>query len=318
MKLTEYLRNPNDITCKLAKQMGINYATIRLPEDGRDLSSLDVLDRITKEYQDIGMTPKVIEPIPNFYYESVKQNLKDRDEKIEKIIKLIKNMGSLGIEVLCANFMAKIGWFRTEVDIVERGGAYVSGFSYKDTDRHLNEHPEYTQDEIRENLYYFLDAVKPHLVENNVKLALHPDDPPVPYLNGIGRILISADEIENIIKYAHCPNIGITMCQGTYAAMGEDISKTIKRFDDKIFFVHFRDILGDRYNFHETFHDNGLTDMVEAIRAYKDIGFDGYMRVDHVPSMTGEQNKNPGYENMGRLYAVGYLKGIIEAVYHEG
>ena len=67
-------------------------------------------------------------------------------------------------------------------------------------------------------------------------------------------------------------------------------------------------------NFVETFHEAGRTDMFEAMRAYKEVGYTGPFRVDHVPTMEGEQQVSPGYETMGRLYAIGYAKGLIEGV----
>ena len=96
--------------------------------------------------------------------------------------------------------------------------------------------------------------------------------------------------------------------------MGEKITDVIERFGkkNKINFVHFRDITGSKYNFHETFHDNGMTDMAECVIAYNKVGFDGYARVDHVPTLAGEDNNSPGYCSLGRLYAIGYFKGLCE------
>ncbi len=80
----------------------------------------------------------------------------------------------------------------------------------------------------------------------------------------------------------------------------------------KIFFVHFRNIQGTREKFVETFHDAGQIDMYEAMKAYHDI--EGPMRPDHAPTMEGESNAEPGYAVMGRLFAVGYMRGLIEAI----
>ena len=98
--------------------------------------------------------------------------------------------------------------------------------------------------------------------------------------------------------------------------MNADIPKEIRRFGNQkqIHFVHFRDTEGTPDRFVETFHDNGPTDMVEAIRAYREVGYTGPMRVDHVPTLAGEENVAPGYEVLGRLYAIGYTKGLMEAV----
>jgi mannonate dehydratase len=98
--------------------------------------------------------------------------------------------------------------------------------------------------------------------------------------------------------------------------MGADVPAEIRRFGRQgaIHFVHFRDVEGTPERFVETFHDEGRTDMFEAVRAYRDVGFSGPMRVDHVPTMAGEDNANPGYAAIGRLYALGYAKGLIEGV----
>ena len=98
--------------------------------------------------------------------------------------------------------------------------------------------------------------------------------------------------------------------------MGEDVPKWIHLFGEqgKLFFVHFRDVRGTRENFVETFHDDGQTDMYAAMKTYWDVGYSGPMRPDHAPTMEGEDNENPGYEVMGRLFAVGYMKGLIEAI----
>jgi mannonate dehydratase len=83
----------------------------------------------------------------------------------------------------------------------------------------------------------------------------------------------------------------------------------------KIAYVHFRDVRGTPERFVETFHDDGPTDMLACMRAYQAIGFEGVLRPDHVPTMEGESNDNPGYEALGRLFAIGYIRGLQEAVY---
>jgi mannonate dehydratase len=99
--------------------------------------------------------------------------------------------------------------------------------------------------------------------------------------------------------------------------MGEDIPSAIRYFGkrDKIFFVHFRDIRGNKWNFEETFHDEGITDMHEAMNAYYEVGFRGPIRPDHVPTMAGDNHDHPGYSVLGTLYAMGYIRGLMEATY---
>ena len=98
-----------------------------------------------------------------------------------------------------------------------------------------------------------------------------------------------------------------------------DIPAAIRYFGarQKLFFAHFRDVRGSVPVFEETFHDEGKTDMAAAMRAYRDIGFDGPMRPDHAPTMEGESNDNPGYMVRGKIFAIGYMKGLIAAINSE-
>ena len=138
----------------------------------------------------------------------------------------------------------------------------------------------------------------------------------MPELRGIGRILTSAAAFDRVFSLYDSPVNGMTFCQGCFSTMGEDIPAAIRHFGEqkKIFFVHFRDVAGDKYNFHETFHDDGKTDMFKAMSTYYDVGFDGIARPDHVPTMKGENAAMPSYGVQGQLYAVGYIKGLMEAV----
>ena len=78
--------------------------------------------------------------------------------------------------------------------------------------------------------------------------------------------------------------------------------------------MHFRDVTGHTTHFSEEWHDNGKTDMYAAMKAYYDVGFRGPLRPDHVPTVAGDSNDHPGYSNMGTLFAIGYIKGLMESV----
>jgi len=109
---------------------------------------------------------------------------------------------------------------------------------------------------------------------------------------------------------------GNTLCQGNFALMTDDLPAVIRDFGraGAIKFVHFRDVRGTPAHFVETFHDNGPTDMLECLRAYRDVGFEGVLRPDHVPTLHGEANDKPGYAVLGRLFAIGYIRGLGESV----
>ncbi len=128
-----------------------------------------------------------------------------------------------------------------------------------------------TAERIWENMEMFLKKVVPVAEKAGVKLAVHPDDPPVSPIRDVARILITPDALQRVIDLVPSPNNGITFCQGTISSMNADVPTEIRRFGRQkaIHFVHFRDIAGTPENFVETFHEDGRTDMFEAIRAYK-------------------------------------------------
>lgn len=249
--------------------------------------------------------------------ERAKLGLPGRDEEIEQFQVMLRSMGELGIEVVCWNWMAQFGWLRSAVNMPTRGGALVTGYDDKDLqDVPLTEAGEVPEEHLWETLTYFMKAVVPVAEQAGVKMALHPDDPPLPKIRGVARIIRSPENMRRAIELVPSPYNGITYCQGNFAAMNADIPATIREFGGlgQIHFVHFRDIKGDATKFEETFHDDGKTNMLEAMRTYFEIGFDGPMRPDHVPTMAGEPNDRPSYGVMGRLFALGYMKGLMEAV----
>ncbi|HET9486995.1 MAG TPA: mannonate dehydratase, partial [Chryseosolibacter sp.] len=239
-----------------------------------------------------------------------------RDEEIDNFIALMRNMARIRLDIICYNWMPVINWARTDFAKKGRGDALVTAFNYESVKNlPLTEHGEVSPETMWKNLEYFLKAVVPEAEKNGIKLALHPDDPPVPSIRGISRIMTSADAFNKLVELVPSPNNGLTLCQGTFATMGEDIPSVIKYFGQrkKIFFVHFRDVRGDKWNFEETFHDEGKTDMYEAMKTYYEVGFHGPMRPDHVPTVAGDSNDHPGYSELGTLFAIGYIKGLMEA-----
>ena len=210
--------------------------------------------------------------------------------------------------------MVHYGWTRTSDSLLERGGAKVTGFSLKDF---KPDGFKISKEQVFENYIYFIKAVIPYAEKYGIKLALHPDDPPLDTLGNVPRIFTSLDNIKKGINCVNSENLGVTFCQACYKLMGEDLESAISELKNKIFFVHFRNVRGNKFNFRETFHDNGEIDMAAALRLYKKYCPDNAknipIRVDHVPTLAGEESRVSGYDALGRLFAIGYLKGIDEA-----
>ncbi len=311
MILTDLFSCKHDLTWDYAQQCGVKHGVIRLPEDGLfDLNDASHWEKICKDFKDFGIKPLVVEPMPNCLHDHIKIGDEKRDESIEKVIKMLPLMRQQGLTTICFNFMAHIGWLRTSNSIAERGGALVTGFDLKDfkpTDAVI------TSEQLWKNYEYFIKAVIPYAEKYDIRLALHPDDPPLEKLGDVSRIMVSYENIKKALNIVNSDMLGVTMCQATYLMMGEDLYKVIPELNEKIFFIHFRNARGNKFKFNETFHDNGEINMAEILHLYNSLKIDVPIRVDHVPLMANESNINPGYTNLGRLFAIGYLKGLIEA-----
>lgn len=335
--LTELLSPRPDPLWKLVKQCGVDSIVALLnggEQDQRMFQSVGArvsfdpakgdaqpwseasIARDQQLFAEGGFEVAAIEDTPPL--DLARLGLPGRDEQIEHVVDQVRAMGQLGIPVLCYNWMAKSSWARTSVDVPARGGALVTGFRRSDADAlaPVVAEGEVTADQLWEALAYFLDAVVPEAEMAGVRLALHPDDPPMPVVRGMPRIMSSVESFRRLVDLRRSPANAITLCQGNFALMTDDLPRIIHEFGARgaIAFVHFRDVRGTADDFVETFHDDGQTDLLACLLAYEESGFDGAMRPDHVPSMFGEDNERPGYGMLGRLFALGYIKGLQKAV----
>ncbi len=304
---------------RLSKQIGVNYAiatvTGALSKVRRE-EYLPALQKIKSEMEAGGLTIAGVEshPVPA---ERIKLGEPGRDEEIENYKAAIEALSKVGIRMICYNWMAGLGWYRTNTAHKERGDALSSSFDNEEAKRQgLTKWGEISEERIWENLAYFQKQVLPVAEKFQVQMALHPDDPPLSPLRGIGRILTSARNYRRVMDMAPSKINGVTFCQANFVAMGENVETLAKEWlaQKKIFFVHFRDVAGTRESFRETFHDNGPTDMVRMLQVYHEGGFDGPMRPDHAPTLEGEANDRPGYAMNGKILAIGYMKGIMEGL----
>jgi mannonate dehydratase len=314
MRLASVLTPFSDHNLQLAAQCGVSEVVTRYP--GPELADLI---KVRDHARRFGLRLSVLEgylPIEN-----IKLGNARRDAEIEEMKRLMRNMAAADIPICCYNFMAGTDWVRTQLDVKERGGALVTAFDIDQvkeamslTDRADRVAAEpITAEALWANLEYFLRQVVPVAEKARVILAMHPDDPPLDEFLGRARIMNSVENFERLVSLVPSQSNAICFCQGTFAEMGVDIPATIRRLGKHIQYVHFRDVRGTRERFVETFHDNGPTNMLAAMRAYREIGFTGAMRPDHVPQLVGEEDGPPGYTMQGRLFAYGYMRGLMQA-----
>ena len=320
LRLAEYIDPTPNPVWKLAQQCGVTAAVGGLPFNMRNaderLCDLAPLTRMKQRYEDAGFTLDVIEARPPL--NRAKRGLPGRDQEIDEACRLIENMGKLGIAVWCYEWMTDFNWVRTNFATPSRGGSVVTSFDAAELPEDLTSNPPIGEDELWVNLEYFLKRVLPVAERAGVKLSMHPDDPPITPIRGVSRIMRTVPNFRRLLELVPSPMNTMTMCQGNFTLMTDDLPGEIRRFGEKISFVHFRDVRGVPTKFEETWHDAGKTDMLACMRAYRDIGFDGVLRPDHVPTVEGDSNANAGYSAFGRLYAIGYIRGLQQAVYSEG
>jgi mannonate dehydratase len=320
MKLVEFLAPQPDAMWPLARQMGITGAIARVHPRDTGLPppwESATLATVQRRFADGGFALAGIEGDP-FDMTRIKLGLPGRDEDLERYCAMLGHLGRLGVRLVCYNFMLRLDWHRTDNRHPARGGARVTRFRLADANQAPSGHGEIPAERMWENYAAFIRAVMPAAESAGVRMALHPDDPPVPAWRGIARIFGAP---ENFLRaQALAPSLcnGVTFCQANFKLMTPDWRAWAARFaaDGKLFYLHFRDVRGTPEDFHETFHDEAEPALIDTLRHYRDSGVpaDTPLRCDHVPAMGDEDPAHPGYGTLGRLYANGYARGLLHAL----
>ena len=303
---------------------------------------LERLIKLKELANSYGLEMEVIESIP--VHEDIKLGKDNRDQLIANYCENVRRVAKVGVKCVCYNFMPVFDWLRTEMHHQNKDGSNSLSYSYEDFQKvdpnnlHLPGWDEsYTPDELQNllkeyqnishedlfnNLVYFLKKVIPVCDEVNVKMAIHPDDPPWDIF-GLPRIVSNEADLDKMFHAVPSINNGLTLCTGSFGAgRNNNLSHMAEKYtkQGRVHFVHLRNVLwtDDHDSFCEVGHysKDGSLDMADIVRCLAKNGFDGYVRPDHGRNIFGEEAK-PGYGLYDRALGAAYINGLFEMIERE-
>lgn len=306
---------------------------------------LDKINEVKNEAEQQELNIDVVESVN--VHEDIKLGLETRDHFIDNYIETIKNLSKVGVKVICYNFMPVFDWIRTDLykthadgstalffenskiknmnplelveEISHNSSVTMPGWEperLKYLSNMFKQYEEVSEEDIWNNLEYFLERVIPVAKKYNIKMAIHPDDPPWPVF-GLPRIITNKKNIDRLLKLVDDPYNGLTLCSGSLGANPtNDVADIVTAFADRIHFAHIRNVKTyENGDFIETSHrsEDGSVDINRIVKAYHDAGFTGYVRPDHGRHIWGEKSR-PGYGLNDRALGVMYLWGIWDTL----
>ncbi|MFB9328854.1 mannonate dehydratase [Paenibacillus aurantiacus] len=302
--------------------------------------------RVYQELADAhGLHLEVVESVN--VHEDIKLGLPTRERYIDNYKKTIEKLASVGVKVICYNFMPVFDWVRTDMHKELADGstalflekAKIEAMDPQELVRTIAGNPDFTmpgweperlarlselfdayrdvsEDDLRDNLRYFLAQIIPTAERCGIQMAIHPDDPPYSVF-GLPRIVKNAADLRAILSFADSPANGITLCSGSLGVRQDnDIPAMAREFAGRIPFTHLRNVrVYDNGDFIETSHraEDGTVDMCGIVQALHESGFAGYARPDHGRHIWEEQCR-PGYGLYDRALGIMYLWGIWDAL----
>ena len=309
---------------------------------------LEMLESLKKEINDAGLEMEVIESVN--IHEDIKKGLPSCDGYIENYIRTLEHLSKVGVKVLCYNFMPVMDWARSDLSLELPDGSQVMAYRHEEVlkmnpkvmadvmakkargyslpgweperldamAKDIEFYQNMTQETYWENMKYFLDKVIPYAEQYDIKLAIHPDDPPWP-LYGLPKVITNRENIRKFLDLNKSPYNGLTFCTGSLGSdLKNDLPEMIREFgkEGRIHFAHIRNVkhLTEK-DFDESAHLSscGDLDMFEVMKAYDEVGFEGYVRPDHGRMIWGEKAR-PGYGLYDRAIGANYLLGLQEAI----
>ena len=305
-----------------------------------ELWSRESIANLKKITEDAGLHFEVIESVP--VHEDIKLGKPTRDRYIENYKENIRRLGEAGVKCICYNFMPVSDWTRTQLDhrLADGSTALVyykeqlekmdpltgelslpgwdASYTKEGLKAIFEDYSRITEEDLWENLRYFLSEIIPVAEEAGVNMAIHPDDPPWPIF-GLPRIITCEENLDRFLKLVDSPANGLTLCTGSLGCTKtNDMVKLVDKYSamGRIHFMHVRNVkILDDGSFEESAHFSacGSLDIVEIMRVLKKNGFDGYLRPDHGRMIWGETGK-PGYGLYDRALGACYINGIWETL----
>ena len=298
----------------------------------------DMILDLKKQANDHGLTMEVIESVP--VHEDIKLGRGRCEEYIENYIENIRRLSKVGVKCICYNFMPVFDWTRSRLDQPLPDGSNALVYYKEDVDK-LDPtkmtlpgwDASYSIDEMKElikayqelgeeglwkNLDHFIKKIIPAAAEFGVNMAIHPDDPPWPIF-GIPRIITNEANIDRFLSLYDDPHHGLTLCSGSLGCTkSNDYAAMVRKYGamGRIHFAHVRNVkILEDGSFEEAAHLSacGSLDIVDILKAYHDVGFEGYLRPDHGRMIWGETGK-PGYGLYDRALGAVYMNGIWETL----
>lgn len=305
--------------------------------------SRESIAKLKKQTEEAGLHFEVIESVP--VHEDIKLGMPSRDRYIANYCENIKRLAEAGIQCICYNFMPVFDWTRTQLDHMLPDGStslvyyqeqvdmvnplakdsnltlpgWDASYSREELKNVVAQYNSMTEENLWDNLRYFLKAVIPTAAACGVNIAIHEDDP-CWSIFGLPRIITCEENLDRFLKLVDDPHNGITLCTGSLGCSAKnDVVKMAGKYAamGRIHFVHARNVavLEDNRGFEERAHLSacGSLDMFAILKALHDNGFDGYIRPDHGRMIWGETGR-AGYGLYDRALGATYLNGIWEAL----
>jgi len=317
-RLSENLADVNPDTLRWLAQLGCKHVifqgTDAVDRDRKGYWTSDDIRPVRKACTEAGLVLESM-MIPIDFYLRARLGKAGRDKDVENVCRTVRAAGDEGIPMLEWRFWPDFYWDERVgyYAVAGRGGAKYRGFDYSKV-KDAPPFPEIGEVDEKEMWARFLYFAKPLVAaaeKANVRVTMHPNDPPVPVMRGVARIFHHPDGLRRFLKEVPSKHSGITFCQGTIAEMGVNVLDEIRHFgkQGKIFLVHFRGVCGAVPKYTEVFLDEADLDMLQVMKTYREVGYTGPIVSDHTPGLEGDTK----WGHRGRTFSHGYMRGLIQA-----